>query len=168
MRGAWLRFPEVAKNMIRLSRLMSWKGMPALLLAALLFAVPSCESSCGLVGCARGLSITFDANFSQAATYDVVVSVVTATPETVPIVTCTLVASGGDGAQLLCASQEAHSELSNTLRIDDTTLSKILVSVSMGGNTVAEQTFEPVYNTGEINGPGCGTCTSATVQMTIP
>jgi hypothetical protein len=155
--------------MIRLSRLRNWKVMPALLLTALLSAVPACEGkSCGTVGCAQGLSIDFDANFSQAATYQVVVSVVTATPETVPIATCTLVASDGGGVQLLCDSMEIHSELSNTLRIDDMTLSKILVSVSVGGNTVTEQTFEPVYKAAEINGPGCGTCTSATVQMTIP
>ncbi|HZL19511.1 MAG TPA: hypothetical protein VFG23_17380 [Polyangia bacterium] len=147
---------------------MGWGRTRGLLLVALLLAVPSCQTACGLVGCAQGLSITFDANFNQAATYDVVVSVVTATPETVPIATCTLVASDGGGAQLLCGSQEAHSEQSNTLRIEDTTLAKVLVSVSLGGNTVAEQTFEPAYTTAEINGPGCGTCTSASIQMTIP
>lgn len=155
--------------MIFLSRLRSWEGTPALLLASLLAAVPACEGKGGGdVGCAEGLSITFDANLSQAATYDVVVSVVTTTPETVPIATCTLVASDGGGVQLLCGSMENHSEDSNTLRIDDPTLAKILVTISSGGNTVAEQIFEPVYTAKEINGPGCGICTSASLQMTIP
>jgi hypothetical protein len=155
--------------MILLSRLVSRNGTRALLLAALLSAVPACDSrGCTAIGCYQGLSITFGGNFTQSATYDVVVSVVTTTPETVPIATCTLVASDGGAAHLLCESQELHLEQSNTLRFDDTTLTKVLVSVSMGGTTVAEQTFEPAYTTREINGPGCGTCTSAAIQMTIP
>ena len=155
--------------MILLSRLTSRYGTRVVLLAALLSAVPACDShGCTTQGCPQGLSITFEGNFTAGATYDVVVSVVTATPETVPIATCTLVASDGGAAQLLCGSMEAHSEQPNILRIEDTTLSKVLVSVSMGGTTVAEQTFEPAYTTREINGAGCGTCTSAAIQMMIP
>jgi hypothetical protein len=155
--------------MILLSRSLGRNGTLGVLVAALLSAVPACDKTCGLVGLPpEGLSITFEGNFSSAATFDIVVSVVTATPETVPIARCTLVASDGGSVQLSCSSQEAHSESSNTLRIEDNSLPKVLVTVSTGGNTVAEQTFEPVYRTREVNGPGCGTSTSAAIQLTIP
>ena len=43
------------------------------------------------------------------------------------------------------------------------------MTVSSGGNTVAQQTFEPVYTTKEPNGPGCGNVHFlAAIQLTIP
>jgi hypothetical protein len=157
--------------MIILSRLTGRnERRVAALLAILLAVAPACEAShsCSAIACLEGLSITFDGSFAEGTTYDMVVSVVTATPETVQIATCTLSASDGGAAQLLCGSPEAHTELGNTIRIDDITLSKVIVSVSTGGNTVAEQTFQPAYTSGESGGPGCGTCTSAAIHMTIP
>ena len=81
--------------MILLSRSLERNGMRAVLLAALLSAVPACEKTCGLVGCPEGLWITFAGNFTSAATFDIVISMLTPTPDArFRIATCTLVKAG--------------------------------------------------------------------------
>ncbi len=51
--------------------------------------------------------------------------------------------------------------------IDDTSLDGPLqVTVSSHGAQVTQQSFKVNYVSQEINGPGCGVCTNATVNVT--
>jgi hypothetical protein len=143
--------------MIRMSRYL------ALAVAVGALASAGCSQECGAAACLRGVGVSLE-GFAPG-TYEVKIAVVTATAEAAPLATCTL--TGGDaGGPLLCASPEAHSELGNQVRIDDTSYDRIQVTVSSNGAQVTQQTFDVHYSSEEINGPGCGVCTSATLTVT--
>jgi len=46
-------------------------------------------------------------------------------------------------------------------------LRKVRITVSTGDRIVSDQVFEPAYETEEINGEGCGTCTGAAVSVNL-
>ena len=125
-----------------------------------------CDHSCGAVGCNNGLSLSF-AGFTPGSTYQIVVSVVTPM-EVIPFVTCTAAPDDLGAEQLSCASDQLHAESGTTLRIPDDTLKQLQVNVSSNGTHFVQQTFAVTFESKEINGPGCGVCTSADITMTIP
>ena len=69
---------------------------------------------------------------------------------------------------ILCSSDDTYADFEEGIRIQDTTIQKLLVTVSANGTLLGEQTLEPVYTSSEINGLGCGVCTNAEVHLTIP
>jgi hypothetical protein len=44
----------------------------------------------------------------------------------------------------------------------------VYVVISTGGSTVKEEKFDILYATREPNGPGCGTCTNASITVNVP
>jgi len=98
----------------------------------------------------------------------VTVSNVTATPETIPVATCTAGVAAGGSTQLFCDSQLSHSESGSTLQFQGTELKKLLITVSSNGMTLVNRTEDVAYTSREINGPGCGVCTSASLTVTVP
>jgi hypothetical protein len=147
--------------MIRMSRLIA-------LLTLLASGAAGCESNhaCTLIGCLDGVVVSFN-GLDAHASYEIDVSAVS-TAEVASIMTCTVAATDAGSQQLACTSSEAHSEFGTSVQIRDSTLGKLQITVSSGGTQVAQQTFDVTYQSREINGSGCGVCTSASVTMTVP
>jgi hypothetical protein len=146
--------------MTRLSRL----GL-ALLLTPLL-AAAGC--TCSLKGCLEGLLVTLAGNFEPGKTYQLDIDTATSTPEIVSVMRCSLVRTEGRALDVRCSSAHRHSELGGVIQIHSHELGKLIVTVSADGAMLGQQTLEASYETKEINGPGCGTCTNAEVVVTIP
>ena len=139
------------------------------LLALLAAGAGGCESSrvCSLIGCLDGVTVTFT-GLGAHSSYDIVIAPVPATTDGAPLATCTLETSDAGVRRLTCASSETHIEFDTSVRIEDDTLHTIQITVSSGGAQVAQQTFDVTYQSSEINGPGCGVCTTASVMMVVP
>lgn len=121
---------------------------------------------CSTVACPDGLNIVIEGNLQPGMSYEVEVSTETPLPETVPIMRCTLTVDGRGGRALRCSSELRHSESDGIHFVDR--LPSVHVRVSKATTTLAEQSFTPMYVTREPNGPGCGTCTSAAVTISVP
>lgn len=134
---------------------------------ALCFGLAGCDNKvCSLIGCSEGLLITFDGSFGSNKTYDITVSDVT-TDEVVPILGCTLVAGDGTNGTLRCSSVHPHSEQGSTVSLRDPQPSRLDIKVSVDGVQIADKQFDVAFKTVELNGPGCGTCTNASVTMSL-
>ena len=86
----------------------------------------------------------------------------------VPIANCLLVPEASGYSRLYCSSGGRHSEIGNTLNIEDTSLQQIQVTVSTNGSQVLQQTIDVAYTSSEINGPGCGVCTQTGIIKVAP
>jgi len=137
------------------------------LVATLAMGAVGCGHACNAIGCLDGLVLAFD-GLVAGTTYQVTVSQVTATPETIPVATCTAVVAANGSPQLSCSSERPHTESSNTLQFHDTELTKLVITVSSNGMTLVNQAADVSYTSSEINGPGCGVCTQASVSVTVP
>lgn len=49
--------------------------------------------------------------------------------------------------------------------VSDRLIGRLALSISRDGVVVAEKTFSPEYSFDELNGPGCGTCASASDSL---
>jgi len=142
--------------MIGMSRCLAFAAGLAALAAA------GCSQTCGAAACFQGVVVSFT-GFAPG-TYEVEIGAVTTTSQAAPIATCTLMA-GDSAGPLSCSSSESHSEIGNQVTIGDTSLDQIQVTVSANGAPVTQQTLQVNYHSDEINGPGCGVCTSARVNV---
>ncbi len=149
--------------MIRMSQI-AWM----VLAAALSLGISGCGYSCTAIGCLDGLTISFDGTPDPTATLQIDISQVTATPEVVLAMTCSLSPNAAGGHTLLCSSPRSHSEFGNMVVIHDYSLKHLLVTVSSGGTKLGEQTFDPTFASEEINGDGCGICTHASIRVMLP
>jgi hypothetical protein len=84
-----------------------------------------------------------------------------------PLTTCTFTAANGADA-LVCSPEVTHAPLGSDVVFADTDIRMLRVTVSSNGNVLSEQTVTPVYTSREVWGPGCGTCTQATVKVDLP
>ncbi len=150
--------------MIRMSQLLC-------LLAALpAFATAGCAGhGCTDQGCADGLNVSFS-GLDASSSYEIAIAQPLATGYVFTFMTCTLGPTDGGARQLACSStSEEHREgYDASVQILDNTIKKLQITVSSGGVQIAQQTFDVSYTSKEINGPGCGVCTTAHVAMTIP
>ena len=126
----------------------------------------NCGHACNDVGCSRGLTISFYGDVAPGG-YTVDVAVVTPLPEVVRLMTCSLSVVQPNQWGLSCSSSLQHAESGTYVVIDDF-LKNVLVTVSAGDRKLTEQRFDPVYEAREVWGPGCGTCTAASIQVVIP
>lgn len=126
------------------------------------------EHECGLVGCANGLTVTFDGNYEAGATYTANVSGGTSGLDIAVELACAIEPAAPGGHRAVCTSALPHYEVANSTRLPQTDLTSVRIAVSKDGATLGAQTFQPTYVAREINGPGCGVCTSAAVSVTIP
>ena len=92
----------------------------------------------------------------------------TITPERVEIMRCTLTVQASGSRELLCNSVLQHQMLGGSTVTLREMPANVHVSITEGTATVAEKTVAPNYVTEEVNGPGCGTCTHATLNVTVP
>jgi hypothetical protein len=142
-----------------------------LLLATPLLGLLGCDvgHTCTLVGCLDGLNIQLDGKFETGKAYQLDISTITTTPEIVPFMRCSVARLTENNWDLRCNSAFPHSEvLGNRIQIRTTEFTKLKVVVSSSGMTLGEQTLDAGYTSKEINGPGCGVCTSALVSVTVP
>jgi hypothetical protein len=158
--------------MIRLSlyRSLAMHGLLALLLLLLApLAGGGCDlsKSCTAIGCLDGLTITFAGNIDPNATLRIDLARRTA-GEPVPFMACMSSPTGTSGRLTQCNSALNHTELGTAVIIHDTTLTELMVTVSESGTVLVEDSFTAAYTTREINGPGCGTCTSGSHTVTVP
>jgi hypothetical protein len=147
--------------------------------ALVLAAVSGCGGEvqppryCTAVGCLSGLNIAFDGTFDPMATYVVDIAEVTATSENVPMARCTRTGEGVGVFRMNCTSTTHDvGQGGDGVRFpNDIGIHKVHVIVSAGEDPsvqVGDQTLEAVVSSLEINGPGCGVCTSARASLTIP
>jgi hypothetical protein len=143
-----------------------------LLAAVLGLGVSSCELTheCTLIGCLDGLTVSF--TFGAAATgrheTDVQIDEVTATMEVAPLATCHYAIGLEPDIQWSCVSSRGHSDFIRSIRFPGTDLRKVNVTVLSGATQISQQTFAPNYNSAEINGSGCGVCTTAQIHVDVP
>jgi hypothetical protein len=128
---------------------------------------------CTLIGCLSGLTVSFDGRFDPKLTYLFEISEIKPTSEMVPMAGCTLTSPVEGGHQLRCASTGEYVVEDLARFPSDRDIQKIVVNVSASEGPgapvqIGTQTFEPVYTSTEINGPGCGVCRRATANVTIP
>jgi hypothetical protein len=127
---------------------------------------------CTLIGCLNGLTVGFDGNFDPQVTYLFDISEVISPSETAPMASCTRAMPSNDVLQINCTTTREVTSDGDSVRFpNDVNVHKIVVTVSkVDGATVplGSQTLEPVVTSAEINGPGCGVCTSARAGVTIP
>jgi hypothetical protein len=145
-------------------------NLPALItLSAMTLADASCDPTraCGEIGCDNGLTVVFRGG-NAGSTYRLEVASVTPLPETVPFVRCFLEVLAANSNRLSCSSAELHREFAGRLVINDLGLKNVLVSVFLSDQPLTQQQFQIVYATSEVNGPGCGTCTHASIEVSIP
>ena len=138
------------------------------LLATLPFASSGCGQACSAIACLDGLNISFAGWFELGKTYDITLSVLTATPEVVPIVHCSYSDPAGGGPGLLCSSASQFTASGNQLSIKDDTIKNLRVTISADGAVVGQQDYQVAFTSSEINGAGCGICTNASVTVDFP
>lgn len=134
-------------------------------------ALAGCEygQTCAAIGCSDGLNVQLNGNFEIGRSYQVDISTITVTPEVVPIMRCSLTRPTENGWDLRCNSAIPHSEsFGNWIQMRTTEFKKLQVAVESDGITLGEQVLDVSYTSKEINGPGCGVCTSAVVNVTVP
>jgi hypothetical protein len=151
-------------GLIRLSR-------SCLLAAALLIQIVACDlgRTCTDIGCLDGLIIQLKGNFELGKTYDLQIDTITTMPEVVPVMSCSVLRPAENQWDVRCRSSFTHTEnLGNTIQIRSTEIKKMMVTVSSGGAMLGQQMLEASYTSKEINGEGCGTCTSGVVDVTVP
>jgi len=137
-----------------------------------LISMPSCDvpgesTACTLIGCDDGLTLRFAGNLDRSKPYRIAINTITATPEEVPVMTCELTPNG-EAHLITCKSVTPHTEDFDSVTIKDNGLSKLHVVVTKAGAMISESTLQPLYSTKEINGEGCGKCTQASAQISIP
>ena len=138
------------------------------LLSILPLAISGCEQSCTTRGCLDGLNVSFVGQFEPGKTYDVTLSVLTATPEVVPIMNCSYSDPAGGGAGLLCSSASPFTAAGTQLNIKDDTIKNLRVTIAADGAVVGQQDYQVAFSSAEINGPGCGICTNASISVDFP
>ena len=142
----------------------------AAVVGSLALASFGCEpQKCGAVGCLRGVNIHFEGTFQPGKTYAIQISELTPTPEVVPIMKCSLTgAAAGATPELLCSSAQMHATFATQVQIDDVVLHQLRIAISADGTPVGQQDYPVLYASREINGPGCGTCTTAGITVALP
>jgi hypothetical protein len=115
-----------------------------------------------------GLVAVLDGRFDGTTPYRIDVNEMSATAKGALLTSCTLSPAAGADPQLKCSSAVAKLELFKTIRLQGIEPAQVLVTVSVGDTKLGEQMFEPAYSSEEINGSGCGVCTSAQASVTIP
>ena len=138
------------------------------MLAILPLALSGCEKSCTDIGCLDGLNVSFVGSFEPGTTYDITLSVLTATPEAVPLMHCSYSDPAGGGPGLLCSSASQFTASGTQLSIKDDTIENLRVTIAADGATVGQQDYQVAFTSREINGAGCGTCTNANVIVDFP
>jgi len=141
-----------------------------------LLAVNGCSSdgsssgrTCTLMACNEGLVVNFDHDFPFGTTYEVSIAQVTGDEPPPVFATCEFVKeASGESVSLRCSSALQHQEFGESAVLRDTSLERLLVTISVDGSVVDTQQFEVSYTTREINGPGCGYCTSASILVSAP
>jgi hypothetical protein len=134
--------------------------------AALLLGSCS-ERACTNRGCLfTGLNVRFGGGFELGKRYEVEISIVTPTPEVILVMRCALTPASATDYGLACTSAYLHAEQGDSIRFFQE-LSTLLVSVSADGDMLYERTHEVEYTIEEINGPGCGTCEFAVVDVEL-
>jgi hypothetical protein len=138
------------------------------LLAVSAVSTSCSEHTCTTRGCLEGLQLVLDGELAASADLQIVFAAVTSTA-VVPIVTCSLAWAATGQEQLLCGSGAQHAELSSRqITLRDTSLTKVRVTISSGGAKLSEQDLDVHYVSEEINGPGCGLCTTAMGHVALP
>lgn len=136
-------------------------------IAAALLLLSGCGRTCTTIGCLGGLLISLDGGFDGTTSYRIDVNEMTDAAKGALLTSCTLSPAAGAEPQLKCSSTTAQL-LSKTIWISGVEPAKVLVTVLAGDAKLGEQLFEPAYDSQEINGSGCGVCTTAQASLTIP
>ncbi len=140
------------------------------LLLALALVVASCEEKvCTTQGCLSGLTVELDGAVDggiQATPFQIDFAKVV-DQQVTPLTTCTFTAANAANA-LVCSPEVTHAPLGSDVVFADTDVRMLRVTISSNGNVLSEQTVTPVYTSREVWGPGCGTCTQATVKVDLP
>ena len=116
------------------------------------------------IGRRDGLEIAFE---SDAATGDALdITIEDKVDDTfAPLMTCSFEPTT---RRLLCSSPSDHSVIANRVHFSTTRFATLRVTVSAKGNQLSQEVFRPAYTAEEVWGEGCGVCTTATMQVSLP
>lgn len=146
-------------------RRLLYAGTGALLLAAAVGCAT--DHACTAIGCLDGLTVSLDGNFEPGSTYRIDVNQVSGNDATA-VMSCTWTPTAPALQPPVCTSSIEHAEFGSRIQIRSNTLTKVKVAVTKDDVFVGEESFEPKYAAREINGEGCGTCTQASISVTVP
>jgi hypothetical protein len=137
--------------------------------ALLLAATAGCGGQCNDIGCLDGLVVQFGGTPQLGKTYAITLSTVTRTPEVVPFMRCQLTTVAAGQTTLTCESTLEHRELGSSVQLAGAArgYDNLFVQVALDGVQQSERRFEVMWKKEELNGPGCGVCTSASVDVEL-
>ena len=154
--------------MTRMSRTGRRLAGPLTLLAILPLAISGCGRGCTTIACLDGLNVSFFGSFEPGKSYDITLSVLTETPDVVPIMHCSYSDAASGGAGLLCSSTSPFTASGTQLSIKDDTIKNLRVTIAADGAVVGQQDYQVAFSSREINGAGCGICTNANIIVDFP
>jgi hypothetical protein len=149
---------------------VSWWRFRLLLAALTLSSLVglACGRYCTARGCSEGLTISLRGGFDPDKTYVIDVNQLTSAGEAVPLIRCarTWPSSGNTGME--CTSSQPFEADPFRIRLADQGSGKLQVIVSVDGAVVGQRDYDAVVASREINGEGCGFCTSGEVVVDFP
>ena len=155
--------------MIALSRFRAATAVAVAVLVVSSLSLASCWTghACSTIGCYSGLTIQFHrGNLADGGAPAETLDIDIETQENqnfLPLMTCSFTTGAHE---LRCSSLWSHREDVEGTHIDDTSLKTIRVTVSRRlAIEISQETFVLSWTSREV---GCGTCTQATVMVTLP
>jgi hypothetical protein len=132
--------------------------------------VASCNSTriCNDIGCTSGLTVALDGAIDGGAPTTFQIDLAKRVDQQVtPLTTCTFTAANY-AATLVCSPEVSRTLIAYGIVLERTDIRMLEVTISSNGNVLSQQTVTPTYTSREVWGPGCGTCTQATVKVDLP
>ncbi|MDB4945843.1 MAG: uncharacterized protein JWP97_5377 [Labilithrix sp.] len=133
-------------------------------------ALAGCSSSCTTIGCLEGINVDFTEARRGTYAVDVVIDGEASTCTTrlpLPADTTASPCTSPDVVLYLAGRTEtpAQNQIGGMV-IRRQSARTVTIRITRDGIVVREATFTPAYQSRELNGPGCGTCTGARFTLT--
>lgn len=123
---------------------------------------------CKAIGCLEGLNILLTGGFDPDKTYTIDLSRLTSTGAAVPVMSCARTWPSTSGALMDCTSSLRFQADPYRIQIFDQSITRLRVAISVDGAIVNQKDYDVAFSSREINGEGCGWCTSASVNVDFP
>jgi hypothetical protein len=143
----------------------------ALLLAASSLVGSCMRGPCNAIGCSSGLTVQLlgaDRDGGIAAMPFQIAFAKLVNLQVIPLTTCTISSPDGLPDEVVCNPAVQPNFFGAGIHFDDTDIRVLRVTVSQNGTQLSQETYTPEYTSREVWGEGCGWCTQATVQVSLP
>jgi hypothetical protein len=123
---------------------------------------------CSAIGCLEGLNIWLEGGFDPDKPYTIELSRPMPGGGQVPVMSCVRTMPLSSGTQMTCTSSLRFVADPHHIQILDQSITKLRVVISAEGAVISQRDFDIKFPRQEINGRGCGWCTSASITIDEP